>query len=355
MGQQARHRAATRMQEPAEERPAQALGADGGHGARARAARARPPLWARVAGGFGIGVLAAVVGLAPWLATGARLPLQNLWAEPTLPEAMPLSALPISQYLTDGLVALMVAGGLVAGLAARRWGRGGGVAVGAAAAGLLAVQLAATAQSFGLLDTGLLPGSRSDLYIMGLRGGVLASTALAVLVLLLVAARRGGAAALGIGLAAVPFAEWLYLWAVPPFEPSDFPGQLLLLIRWVPAVLVGFALAWYSAVGGGRGRSAANAGTNAGARTSPARAALAAVWVVDLAVLWVFPALLIGIEAALGSRVYLGDWAMMAQSARTAVRVQLLAGWGPVLLAAVVGVVGAVALLRLRAARPPRP
>lgn len=349
MGQQARHRAPTRLQDSAVERPSPA--GDGANAGAARGARPRPPSAARLAGGFGIGLLAALVGLAPWLVTGARLPLQNLWAEPTLPEAMPLSALPLSQYLTSGLLALMVAGGLAAGRALRRWARGGGVAAGAAAAGLLTVQLAATDQSFGLLEDGLRPGSASELYGSGLLGGVLASTALAVGVLLLVAARRRGAVALGIGLAAVPFAEWLLLWTVPPFEPSDVPVQLLLLIGWVPAVLVGLALAWYTAFGGAEGRPAATAETTAGARTGPARAALAAVWMVDLALLWVFPALLIGVEAALGSRVHLGDWAMMAQSARTAFSMELLAGWGPVLLAAVLGVVGAAALSRLPAGR----
>ena len=41
------------------------------------------PWWAALL----IGVGAALVGLLPWIITGMRLPLQNLWASSTLPGA----------------------------------------------------------------------------------------------------------------------------------------------------------------------------------------------------------------------------------------------------------------------------
>ena len=41
-----------------------------------------------------IGVLAGLLGLAPWLVSGAQLPLQNLWAKEVLPAQMPVSLLP---------------------------------------------------------------------------------------------------------------------------------------------------------------------------------------------------------------------------------------------------------------------
>ena len=43
---------------------------------------------------FGIGAAAATLGLLPWLITGARLPLQNLWGTSTVPEEMPIGLLP---------------------------------------------------------------------------------------------------------------------------------------------------------------------------------------------------------------------------------------------------------------------
>src|SRR5690606_40914719 len=49
-------------------------------------------------GRYAIGVAAAVVGLLPWLLTGMRLPLQNLWSHPTSPEDMQHAQLVFNQY-----------------------------------------------------------------------------------------------------------------------------------------------------------------------------------------------------------------------------------------------------------------
>ena len=68
-----------------------------------------------------LGILAGLLGLAPWLISGARLPLQNLWGTEVLPEQMPVSLLPLSQYKLTTLVAFLTAGGAVAGLAVRMW------------------------------------------------------------------------------------------------------------------------------------------------------------------------------------------------------------------------------------------
>lgn len=57
-------------------------------------ARRRLNVWWRLA----IGAVSAVLGLLPWLITGMRLPLQNLWAADTAPDAMPIVLLPFSQY-----------------------------------------------------------------------------------------------------------------------------------------------------------------------------------------------------------------------------------------------------------------
>ena len=42
----------------------------------------------------GIGAATATPGLLPWLVTGARLPLQNLWGASTVPEEIPIGLLP---------------------------------------------------------------------------------------------------------------------------------------------------------------------------------------------------------------------------------------------------------------------
>ncbi|MCO4255463.1 hypothetical protein [Pseudarthrobacter cellobiosi] len=100
-----------------------------------------------------IGLLAGLLGLAPWLVTGAQLPLQNLWGAEVLPQQMPLSLLPLSQYGLTTLVALMTVGGAAAGLAVRRWPPARRrLIVWCAAGGVLAVQATVTVQAFSVLD-----------------------------------------------------------------------------------------------------------------------------------------------------------------------------------------------------------
>lgn len=60
-----------------------------------------------------------MLGLLPWLVTGMRLPLQNLWASETPPQEMPLVLLPFNQYTIALLAAGLVTGEAVAGIAAR--------------------------------------------------------------------------------------------------------------------------------------------------------------------------------------------------------------------------------------------
>jgi hypothetical protein len=64
-------------------------------------------------------VVAALVGLLPWLITGIRRPLQNLRATSTSPESMPVALLPFSQYALTLIVGLIVTGSAIAGVVAR--------------------------------------------------------------------------------------------------------------------------------------------------------------------------------------------------------------------------------------------
>ncbi|MBP3045038.1 hypothetical protein KKR91_03090 [Arthrobacter jiangjiafuii] len=276
---------------------------------------------------MGLGILAGIIGLGPWVVTGMQLPLQNLWADMTLPEDMPRAALPLSQYLGITLVALLVTGGLIAGLAVRWWAPARqGHALLCAAAGLLLVQMAATVQSFGVLETGLGAGSLSQLYLGGLLAGVLASIAVALLVVVLVGSRKPALVTLGISGAAVPAGIWLLEWANAPFSINGLPPALYLIDNWFPALLIGAALAWCGAGTAGR----------------------AAVWVASLGILWLLPPLFDGVSYALGSRVLRGDLAQMLQAASDAFALSIGGRevWLPVLAAVVIGVVGALVLQR---------
>ncbi|WP_394253563.1 hypothetical protein [Arthrobacter pityocampae] len=236
-----------------------------------------------------LGVVAAVVGLGPWLITGARLPLQNLWGLDTLPEDMPIALLPLSQYSLTTIVILLIVGGAATGIALRVWNPTRYKAMTRwAVGGVFLVHLIAVLQSFTVLHRGLADGTAADVYFLGILAGVLASIAASIVLLVLLAARSKTLVTLGIGLLSVPFVSWLTQWVVGAMElmgGTDFPVWLAFVSRWLPAVLVGCALAW------------------CGLRSI--RQAL--VWGVNLALLWLVPALFTSVTYVFGTRVYLGN------------------------------------------------
>ncbi|WP_314194642.1 hypothetical protein [uncultured Arthrobacter sp.] len=230
--------------------------------------------------------MTGLLGLAPWLITGAQLPLQNSWGSQVLPEQMPVSLLPLSQYELTTLVALLSSGGAMAGLAVRVWQPARRRLVGwCAASGVLTVQFSAAVQSFTVLDDGLTDGTLARVYFAGLLAGVIACIAAGLVALLLLAARSRVLVALGAGLMAVPFTSWAGEWVVGLVGQTNVPTAVPTVARWIPALIVGCALAW------------------CGLR--PVRRA--AVWLADLALLWVVPALFISVSYVLGTRAMAGN------------------------------------------------
>jgi hypothetical protein len=284
------------------------------------------------------GLLAGLLGLVPWLVTGARLPLQNLWGTNVWPGQMPLALLPLSQYESTTLVALITTGGTAAGLAVRRWSSPRRrLVTWCAAAGVLTVQVTATIQAFTVVGGGLAAGTRSSLYMAGLLAGVVAAIAAGVVALLLLAAKSRALAALGVGCAAVPFVSWAAAGVTHLAGPGGVSPLVAMLWRWLPAVLVGAALAW------------------CGLR--PAVRAL--VWLVNLALLWVAPAMFTAVRSVLGTRVIAGDLQEMAAMGKQVFMGALgpAGGTGPtILLALAIALVGTVvrasALNRRQATSP---
>jgi hypothetical protein len=173
-----------------------------------------PPARARFWPSILVGVASAVVMLFPSWVGGGILPLQNLWHEQTMPDDMPFSLLPISQYYAISIFVMLLLGGVVAGLVVRFAGRRWMLRPGPAALGVLLVHLIVTIQAFAVLGTGLglwdgTAGGRELLYVGGMLGGVVAGILLAQLGLWLTSRQAVGPAALGIVLAAVPFANWI--------------------------------------------------------------------------------------------------------------------------------------------------
>ncbi|MGI5951395.1 MAG: protein-L-isoaspartate O-methyltransferase family protein [Brooklawnia sp.] len=206
----------------------------------------RSTLWL----GLPVGLLAALIGLLPWLVTGASLPLQNLWAEPTLPEQMPWAGLPISQYYVPQVLALLMIGSALAGLAARALRTTDGAPTSWQIwLGASLLQLAAISQVFMVLGNGLDlanrgPGSRSALYWVGMLGVTLGSWGLATLAFWMISRGSRPAFAIGIAIAAAPLRVWVRTAFLVRMYPWDLPPGLYTAMTWLAALAVGGALGY---------------------------------------------------------------------------------------------------------------
>jgi hypothetical protein len=274
-----------------------------------------------------LGIVSAIVGLVPWLETGLRLPLQNLWATSTQPDAMPLVLLPFSQYSITLIVAVIVVGSALAGGIARLLRasrpRFGLLAV---VAGVLLVQLVALVQTATVVSAGLRESTESTVYLAALVTGSLGSTLVGMLVLSLIARAPAAGATVAVAVAAVAAGSWL-AGVLAPFGASY---ELLGATRWVPAIIVGVALARCGVASVGR---------------------VIAV-IASLGILWVAPAAVTAVSNAAGMRVYAAYPAEMTGYAAQVFVAALDQQGAPLVLAVVLMVagLGAAWLLRRRVA-----
>ncbi|MDY0944837.1 hypothetical protein SOM11_02425 [Frigoribacterium sp. CFBP9039] len=281
----------------------------------------------------GLGVVAVAFGLLPWLLTGARLPLQNLWTTPVVapdgvtaaPDAMPVSLLPFSQYALTLQAALLVTGSAVAGLVVRATGvrhrRGTVIAL---LVGTVGAQLVALIQSTTTVRAGLPDSLASVVYLAAVIAAAAIGIALGVVVLLLIARAPRGAAVVGLSVGAVAVVEWGHALVYPPFSLiTEAVPVAEAVLRWSPAVLVAAAVVW--------------AGTSTLGRAVGAA--------VSLLALWIGPAAITAVSSAAGTRVYASypfEMVDMAGQVFTSALVST-AGWSPVVLAAVLAAAGLVA------------
>ncbi|WP_022888634.1 hypothetical protein [Agromyces italicus] len=269
---------------------------DGPHGADGHEASTPPPSatlprWPFIL----IGVAAAAIGLLPWLITGMRLPLQNLWASETMPDDMPLVLLPFSQYRLSMIASLLVVGAAAAGITARslrdRSPRGGFALL---LSGVLLVDVVAIVQTATVVAAGLRDDTWSQFYLAAVLAVAVLALGVAVLVLWLIARAPRAGAMMGLAVAAVLISGWLHPLLAPDPVFTGEPAWLWAAVRWVPSVLVGAAIAW-----GGVGT------------VGRVAAALA-----SLVILWVGPALITAVSAAAGTRVLAREPAEMLDYAR---------------------------------------
>ncbi len=231
-----------------------------------------------------VGMLAAIVGLLPWLVTGMHLPIQNLWAVDSVPEDMPIALLPFSQYTITLIVALIVTGSALAGGFARLTrAQHPRFAFAAIMIGVLLVQVLAIMQTAVTVASGLAESPAAKVYLLALTLGTIAANVIGLLILVLIARAPAAGATVGVSLAAVTVSVWLGALIAHPFDfdVSQTGRALLSATRWVPAVIVGLAVAWCGLATIGRVAAA----------------------IVSFLALWIGPALFTAVSAAAGTRV----------------------------------------------------
>jgi hypothetical protein len=202
-----------------------------------------------------------------------------------------------------------------------------------AGAGATVVHLVVALQSLRAVASGLSTRTASTVYLAALAALVVTAVLAGWLVLALVTARSRAVAVIGLALMAVLAGSWLAALLAPT---GSVPGPVAAkalnsVVRWVPALLVGAAVAW----SGLRGRVGVAAG-------------LAAVLV-----LWVVPAVLTALSSAAGYRLAFGRPAELAGFGIQVLRAALLQVdlvVPPLLLAAAVAA-GGLALARLSGRR----
>ncbi len=243
-----------------------------------------------VISGLVIGLLGVAISLLPHLLSGARMPLQNLWIRTTAPENMPFSLLPLSQYYLLQLVGILAFAATFTGCLAHFTfpARRRSVALGATLGVALGL-LVAIAQSFWALAQGLGIGASAknleNLYFWGLLIGILVFSTIAVFTTHVFVHGSPTLSAIMWALVAVTLTSWALSWATITGPLTGDPTMYGYVQRFLPAVIIGLALAWYG--------------------WRPLARLL--VWVLDLALLFFIPITATAIQSAAGMRVLKGQ------------------------------------------------
>jgi hypothetical protein len=222
------------------------------------------------------GMVGAILGLLPWLTSGARLPPQVLWAEPVPPEAMPMAMLPFSFVTVILVFSLLIVGAAAAGIGGRMLSlRGWGLVL--LVLGVLLVQVGATAQTHGVVQAGLQDRFESDVYLVALVTGTVLSILVGLTVTILVTRAPRAGALIGLTIGAIGMGSWVSTLIAPNLTGQGPPAAMLVIVPWVAPVLTGIAIAW--------------TGIDTAGRVIAALLALVLVWVAPAVTTALFNAL----------------------------------------------------------------
>ena len=223
-------------------------------------------------------------------------------------------------------------GGAAAGIAARALaGRRPRFGTSALVLGVLAVQVLAAVQSSVVTVRSLEESSRTQVYAAAIGAVIVLSLAMSQLVLLLIARAPAPGATIALSLAAIVSASWVgaAFRDLMLLGPNELVQVISLILRWMPAVLVGCAIAW------------------CGFRTAGRVAAV----IVSLAALWIGPAFFTAVSSAAGTRVLAPYPTEMAEYALHVFVMALTMpelAVSPLVVALIIGIAGSLLLTRLR-------
>lgn len=285
-----------------------------------------------------IGIGSAIAGLLPWIITGMRLPLQNLWGSDTLPAGMPVALLPFSQYYVGFLAGIMIVGSTIAGIVVRTR-RGPLLPL---IAGVLLVQVVALVQTVIVVSNGLSHRNASFIYLAVIVGGIVLAIVIGVIVLALVARAPRVGVLIGATLAAIVLPYWLRGLFHPVGTVSTYSlysDMTNMAAQYLPAIALGVLIAWVGV--GSVGRAVAGAGA--------------------LLLLWIGSTIALVGTVVAGTRVMLGRPAEMLEYGGQVFQTAIVAEGGPLwaawvaALAAFLGVIAWSVAQRRTATAAPAP
>ena len=190
-----------------------------------------------------VGFGGAIVGLLPWLVSGARLPPQALWVQTLRAEDMPIALLPFSFLTVILIFSLLIVGAAAAGIGGRALRvRGWGLVL--LVLGVLIVQIGATVQTASVVQKGLQDRLESNVYLFALVAGTGLSILVGLIVTILVAGAPRAGALVGLTIGAIGMGSWIGTLIDPTLIGRGPLAPLLVIVPWVAPVLTGVAIAW---------------------------------------------------------------------------------------------------------------
>ena len=286
-----------------------------------------------------VGVVAAAVGLLPWLVTSMELPLLGIARIYHAPEQASVALLPLSHFYLMTTVAMVLVGSALAGAVTRLAAtRDKALSVRFVVTGAVAVQVIALIQAASTLNDGIQPTSQGEAYLFAISFAVIVAIAAGALVVVGLARSGVPATTLATTVGALALGPWISA-VILPLEGEWMEGVSITRLDWattlstlVPILIVGVVAGWCGV-------------------SSPRRAVATATAFIAL---WLVPRLIIAYGSAVSLHTSMRD-PQAVLSTGTRMLTDLLvssSAFYQLFMAAVVALVVAIAMRTIRGGLP---